>query len=109
MRETWRMIAGYDGLYRVSNMGNVRSIRGHTPKILSTFRNNYGYIAVCLCKNGTKKNHLIHRLVAETFIENPNNFPEINHINHLPFDNTVSNLEWCDHKYNMNHRRRNND
>lgn len=61
-----------------------------------------GYLTIILSKNGQHKTYKVHRLVAETFIPNPNNLPQINHINEDKKNNTVNNLEWCDNKYNNN-------
>ena len=95
MEEIWKDIKGYDGLYQVSNLGNVKSLNfNHFPnkqKILKP-RNAGRY---------NKQNVLIHRLVAEAFIPNPNNYPCINHKNKNTYDNKINNLEWCTHKYNM--------
>lgn len=63
-----------------------------------------GYFVVQLCKNNKRKNHLVHRLVAEHFIENPKSLPEINHKDEDKANNMVNNLEWCTRKYNMNYK-----
>ena len=102
-KEIWKDIEGYEGLYQVSNWGNVKSLnyrkRGYaknlTPKI-----NNRGYEWVELRKNGKKKQVVIHRLVGETFLENPNGYPIINHKDENKTNNTVENLEWCTLSYN---------
>lgn len=104
MKEIWKDIAGYEGLYQVSSIGNVRSMnyRGHgviknlTPKV-----NNRGRLWVDLRKNGSSKCFLIHRLVAAAFIPNPNNYPQINHIDEDTKNNMVENLEWCTALYNV--------
>ena len=115
MDEIWKPIKDYEGLYEVSNMGRVRSldrmrwggsragmclIKGIvlTPRPIW---NNY--LTVNLCKNGVQKNYLIHRLVAEAHIPNPDNLPQVNHKDENRQNNIVSNLEWCDGKYNMNY------
>ena len=101
MMEEWRAVPGYEGLYEVSNKGNVRNVRRNN--IIKGFINTKGYIQVSLCKNGIRKNFTVHRLVALTFIPNPDNLPEINHINEDKTNNRVDNLEWCTAKYNNNY------
>lgn len=105
--EIWKDIAGYEGLYQVSNWGRVKSLWFSKEKILKGGRNNKGYLSVLLCKDGKIKRHLIHRLVAEAFIPNPLNLSEVNHKSEDKLDNRVENLEWCDHKYNNNYGTRN--
>lgn len=113
MIEIWKDILGYEGYYQVSNLGNVRGIdRKVKSKINKTgFRivkgkkisphiNKYGYLSIRLRKEGSTKAFTIHRLVAMTFIPNPNNYPSVNHIDENKLNNTVSNLEWCTIKYN---------
>lgn len=103
--EEWRAIAGYNGLYEVSNTGKVRSNNylGHgNQKELSQW-NNGGYLRVTLHKNGKTKKHLVHRLIAETFIPNPWNKPEVNHKDGNKRNNNVSNLEWSTRKENLDH------
>ena len=103
--EEWKKIPGYEGLYEVSNMGNVRNVRRN--KLLRLSKTNNRYIRVSLCKNGIKTGLTVHRLVAEAFIPNPDNLPEVNHKDEDKTNNRVENLEWCDHKYNMNYGTRN--
>ena len=103
--EEWKEIPGYEGLYEVSNKGNVRNVRRN--KLLRLSKTNNRYIRVSLCKNGIKTGLTVHRLVAEAFIENPDNLPEVNHKDEDKTNNRVENLEWCDHKYNMNYGTRN--
>lgn len=109
MVEIWKDIVGFEGKYRISNTGKVLSlhycgrneVRELTPKI-----NNKGYAWVQLEKgNGTHAYRLIHRLVAEAFIENPRNEPIINHKDENPLNNNVENLEWCDYLYNNRYYR----
>lgn len=93
-------IAGYEGLYAITNCGKVWSYRKNT------FLKSYlarGYFKVCLCKDGTHKQLLVHRLVAETFLPNPQNLPQINHKDENKKNNCVENLEWCSAKYNINY------
>lgn len=105
MMEEWKKIPGYEGLYEVSNMGNVRNVRRN--KLLRLSKTNNRYIRVSLCKNGIKTGLTVHRLVAEAFLPNPDNLPEVNHKDEDKTNNRVENLEWCDHKYNMNYGTRN--
>lgn len=101
--EIWKDIEGYEGLYQVSNYGNVLSLnyanKGY-PKQLTPKCNNRGRLWVELVKQKKKKPMLMHRLVAMAFIPNPNNYPQINHKDENPKNNEVSNLEWCDSLYN---------
>ena len=92
-------IHGYNGKYKIDDLGRVYS----EFKIITPYDNGHGYLAVKLWKNGKCKQHYIHRLVAETFIPNPNNYPEINHIDGDKHNNVVSNLEWCNRKMNVQH------
>ena len=92
-------IHGYNGKYKIDDLGRVYS----EFKIITPYDNGHGYLAVKLWKNGKCKQHYIHRLVAETFIPNPNNYPEINHIDGDKRNNAVSNLEWCNRKMNVQH------
>ena len=99
--EIWKDIKGYEGLYEVSNQGNIRSLK--TGKLRKP-TNNFGYLRINLCKNNVVKFHMVHRLVAEAFIENNDpNLTQVNHKNENKQDNRVENLEWCDAKYNNNY------
>lgn len=111
--EVWKDIQGYEGLYQVSNMGRVRSLERKVkrwdgyrtvpagmPKIQ---KSNSGYFRVELWKDWKGKKYLIHRLVAQAFIPNPENLPQVNHLNEDKTDNRVENLEWCTAKYNSNY------
>lgn len=119
--EIWKDIKGYEGLYQVSNLGNVRSLphftevtcNGSTHKSLRQGRmlkptsRQHGYLAVQLYGRGghatrNLRTVSIHRLVAEAFLDNPNGYEEVNHINEIKTDNRVENLEWCNHKQNSN-------
>lgn len=103
--EEWRDVAGYEGLYQVSNLGKIKMIKRGRNKILIGRKRGKGYISVTLTKKGCpNKDYYVHRLVAAAFIPNPLNLPQINHINFNKADNSVSNLEWCDNKYNAEHR-----
>lgn len=97
-KEVWKPIKGYEGLYEVSNLGRVRKIIYKEMK----GEDHLGYRRLNLTKDGVTKPYLVHRLVAEAFIPNPENYPIINHIDECPSNNHVDNLEWCDQKHNMN-------
>ena len=100
----WKQIKDYENLYEISNTGLVRSLRhGSKPFYLKPI-NSHGYQSVHLCnKNHKRKNHSIHRLVAEHFIPNPKNLPQVNHKDGNKVNNDVNNLEWCSSKENINH------
>ena len=103
MIEKWKDIDGYDGRYQVSNFGNVRTTDyNHTgkTKLLKLAHGTKGYMQVCLTKDNKKSTKKIHRLVAEAFIENPFNYPTVNHIDENKENNNVENLEWCTFEYN---------
>lgn len=103
--ELWKDIKDFEGLYQISNLGNIKSLpkkrnlkNGHSyiqkEQILKPFKNNKGYLQIALVKNGKHYKRQVHNLVATTFIENPSN-------------NCVDNLEWCSHIYNSNYGNRN--
>lgn len=94
-------IKGYEGLYAVTEDGKIFSCRRN--KFLTTVDRGDGYIVVGLFKDGKQKTYSVHRLVAEAYIPNPNNYPDVNHIDEIKHHNWVDNLEWCTRKYNMNH------
>ena len=101
----WRSVVGYEGLYEVSDSGLIRSLprrgtRSKSIQIRKACNNNKGYKQVCLSKDGKTKMAYIHRIVAQAFISNPDNLPEINHKDENPLNNNISNLEWCDRTYN---------
>lgn len=102
--EDWKDIQGFDGLYQVSSDGRIRNNKG---KILKLFQDGYGYLYVGLHKNGTILTKSAHRLVAEAFLENPNNYEQVNHKDEDKHNNNVDNLEWCTPKYNCNYGSRN--
>lgn len=105
MEEIFKDIRGYEGLYKVSNLGNVISYYGSkkTQKARKPITQKYGYHQLNLKKNGQLKMFLVHRLVAIAFIPNPKNLPQVNHINGIKTDNRVENLEWCTAKQNTLH------
>lgn len=107
MTEIWRDIKGYGGLYQVSNLGNVKSLKFGKERILKPGKKPTGYLIVILCDNGRRSTIHIHRLVAEAFIHNPLNFPQVNHKDENPSNNRADNLEWCDSSYNINYGSRN--
>ena len=103
IEEKWKDVKDYEGHYQVSDYGRVKSVKFVKERILKPFRDKDGYLTVNLCKNHKIKYCRIHRLVAQSFIPNPQNLPEINHKNEDKTDNKVDNLEWCDAKYNNNY------
>ena len=104
--EIWKDCKGYEGLYQVSNLGRVWSVR--KQKYLNPWLDSSGYWTVELrALNGKRKSEKVHRLVALAFIENPNNLPQVNHKDENKQNNSVENLEWCDAKYNCNYGTRN--
>lgn len=111
--EEWKPIKGYEGFYEVSNLGRVRSLdrivirsdgvkQTIKSKLLKGTHDKDGYLTVGLSKDYKTKQYKVHRLVAETFIPNPDNKPEVDHINTDRTDNTVANLRWCTHEGNCN-------
>ncbi len=111
MEEIYKDIKGYEGKYQISNLGNVKSLpkgdgNGNKERILKqevVKRDHTNYRRVTLSKNGETERFQVHRLVAEAFIDNPENKPFVNHIDNNGETNTVSNLEWCTHSENMMH------
>lgn len=101
--EVWKEVPGYEGLYQISNMGNLRNRTGRLLKFsyaVHADKCNRGYARKPLCKNGEVKTFYIHRLVAALFVENPMNYKEVNHKNEIKSDNRASNLEWVNRKLN---------
>lgn len=109
MKEIWKDVKGYEGLYQVSNLGRVKSLIRN--KVLSPLNRQHGYQAVQLHGKGGNargfKSFSIHRIVAEAFVPNPENKPEVNHINEDKADNRAENLEWTTRVENCNHGTRN--
>lgn len=110
MKEVWKDIKDYEGLYQVSNWGRVKSLnynRTGKAEVMIPRKTKKGYLLVQLSKNGKKKTCSVHRLVAGAFLDNPEGKPEINHIDENKENNRVDNLEWIWHKDNCNHGTRN--
>lgn len=103
MNEIWIDINGYEGLYQISNLGQVKSFQKDKEKILSLAYNNAGYLKVILCKNGTKKTHLVHQLVAHAFVPGYREGLVVNHIDENKSNNHASNLEWVSQRENTIH------
>ena len=119
-KEDWRDVPGYQGYYQISNLGRVKSLersleyppskaypKGVTKvlkeRIMTPCKDKKGYLFVQLFKNGNFKCARIHRLVALTFLPNPENLPQVNHKDENKQNNCLSNLEWCTPKYNVNY------
>lgn len=98
--EIWRDVAGFEGLYQVSNLGRVKSLKFGKERILKPGTYNYGRKFVILCKNRDKLHKLVHRLVAQAFIPNPDKKPEVDHIDTNTSNNCVDNLRWVNHHEN---------
>lgn len=96
--ELWRPIKNYEGLYEVSSCGRVRSLRRRAPFILKQTNNGYGYLMVDLFKDGFRKKAKVHRLVAETFIPNPDNLETVDHLDRNRTNNCIENLRWSTYK-----------
>ncbi len=115
MEEIWKDVIGYEGQYLISNFGRVKTLPRKVKTGIAYFRtipekihkpcdNGKGYKYVCFRINGGKKNHkYIHRLVAESFLENPTNYTEVNHIDGNKENNSIQNLEWCNRSENALH------
>lgn len=108
----WKDIKGYEGIYQVSNYGQVKSLRRLRKsskgsvcivreRLMKSKIDKYGYVAYSLCKESKMSYFTSHRLVALAFIENKHNYKQINHINGNKLDNSIYNLEWCDNQHNM--------
>lgn len=105
--EIWKDIEDYEGLYQVSSFGKIKSLPRNTTikkaRILKPSIDKDGYYKVPLSKNGIIKRCFVHRLVAQTFLENKNNYPVVNHKDENKQNNNVDNLEFCSIKYNTNY------
>lgn len=113
-KEEWKSIKGYEGLYEISSFGRVKSLLGwngrkyiQRERILAPYKQQsnkyYSRSVVKLTKDNKTKDFKVHRLVAEAFIPNPNNYKVVNHIDGNPLNNNVENLEWCTQKMNIKH------
>lgn len=111
MEEIWKDVVGYEGLYLISNLGRVKSVarqcktkdgklRHVSERIRKQHVTNNGYYYVQLHNNGKRKKIKVYRMVAQAFIPNPNNYPQVNHKDEDKSNNTLSNLEWCTQYYN---------
>lgn len=114
MKEIWKDIKNFEGLYQISNYGRVKSLPkkrnskfNNKEIILKQFKNTNGYFQIDLWKNNKGKHILVHKLVAQTFLKNPNHYPFVNHKDENKLNNCVNNLEWCNAKYNCNYGTRN--
>lgn len=105
--EEWRNIKGYEGDYQVSSYGRIKSLKWGNEKNLKNQKHYKGYEFVTLLKNGKSHKYKVHRLVAQAFIPNPNNYPQVNHKDENKANNKVENLEWCTNKYNANYGTKN--
>lgn len=111
MEEEWKDVVGFEDYYMVSNFGRVlskeRYMNNHGAKVLkpekivSHYHTKCGYCQIDLSVDGKKYKRYVHRLVAEAFIPNPDNFPEVNHKDENKDNNLADNLEWCTRKYNQ--------
>ena len=113
-KEIWKDVVDYEGYYKVSTLGRVKSLERRVKcsnyydkivygGILKIFKNHRGYICVALSRDSKMENFLVHRLVLMAFIPNPSNKLQVNHKNSIKTDNMVENLEWCTQSENMKH------
>jgi hypothetical protein len=113
--EQWKDVAGYEGIYQVSSLGNIKSLdrltnynktsdikREKKEKLLKWYAANQ-YLYITLCREGTRKRVSSQRIIAKAFIPNPENKPQVNHVNGIKFDNRIENLEWCTLSENQQH------
>lgn len=116
MEEIWKDIEGYEGKYQISSLGRVKRLGGYyycghrgeqkkiiEEKIMKQQIRSKGYLCVSLSDGTKRKTFQVHRLVAQAFIPNPDNLPQVNHKSEITSENFVENLEWCDNKYNCNY------
>lgn len=107
-KEKWKEIEGYNGDYLVSDKGRILSKKRGRVKYRKLTKDSYGYYVLVLTNNGKRKHLKVHRIVAETFIENPDLKKSVNHKNGIKTDNRVENLEWMSFRENMIHAYDNN-
>lgn len=101
--EEWKDVVGYEGLYLISNFGRLkRTYKNGNEKLLKFHFDKDGYLFTIVCRKQEKSNKKQHRLIAEAFIPNPNNKPEIDHVNGIKDDNRIENLRWCNRIENRN-------
>lgn len=109
MEEQWKVIEGFEGIYEISNLGRLKSFKKDKMGYILSNKNSKGnYLSVVLEYKNKKRCAKMHRLVAEAFIPNPYNFPQVNHIDMNRQNNRTDNLEWCTRKYNIHHAIENN-
>ncbi|EOU1476299.1 HNH endonuclease [Clostridium perfringens] len=104
--EIWKDIEDFENTYQVSNLGRVKSLNycnTKKEKVLKNIKDKDGYLVICLSNKSKKRNFKIHRLVSQAFLDNPNNYPQVNHKNENKEDNRVENLEWVTPKENLNY------
>lgn len=117
LSEDFTYIPGFEGMYKINTSGTIISVERYVPesgrggrlykeRVISPSKDKDGYLKVSLCKNGKYYYYSVHRLVAITFISNPNNYPCVNHKDENKQNNSVSNLEWCTVSYNNNYNNR---
>lgn len=99
----WVDVKGYEKHYQIDQDGTVRSLKNGGVKIITPTIDRHGYKKINLYKEGKRKTYTIHRLVAENFLENPNNLPCVNHKDENTLNNNKDNLEWCTIEYNNNY------
>ena len=112
MNEVWKDIPGFENFYQVSNFGRIRSLK-HWNGIRNCYDNRIKIMNPTRCKTNQYysvrlkgKNYQLHRLIALTFLKNPNNYSVVNHIDGNKINNMVKNLEWCTHKHNTQEAQR---
>jgi len=101
--DEFRDVVGYNGIYRVSRDGTIEKVIGHKKGIIAQSTNHQGYKFLQLTLDGKRSNKKVHRLVAEAWITNPLNKPQVNHKDGVKSNNTLSNLEWVTSSENLKH------